>query len=336
MAEADSHGVPPSVARFAQRLSPRARAAFSRLEWTWRPEWRTSRQELREDLARHHIPEWPFLWPLEEAFGGVEVRLAGWDLRFGIWAGSAVLQQAKLGQEQGEARFVVLADWGNGSLLSDETGQVYLLRESGALSLSDRSFECFLEHHAMSLTFDDWSKTTFEAFVMPKAAIRALAEELRVPVVVEATDECHRWWRDDLFTLLEWGEQDPRGVVWSKTLQGLVRALDETARLDPDLCVKPLPSYADEHKEILTAEEIRARAPDESALSTRPSARRIELLGEPPLFTGEPPSTGDVWLSGEGEGQRIDVLERRAGEVVNYWEVTPRGTHALLRSSYGR
>ncbi len=336
MVEPNSHDVPPSVAAFLEKLSPRVRAAWSHWEWTWHPEWRTPREEFQQDLAKNGIPEWPFLWPLEEAFGGMEVRLAGWDLRFGIWADSPALKKPTFIEKYGKNRFVLIGGWGDNALLSDETGRIYVLDESGVLTLNDSSFESFLEHHAMSPSFEDWSKVEFEVQYTPKGTAALLAEKFSIPAVVEASDECHKWWRNDHFTLFEWGEQDPRGVVWSTNLPDLAKAMDAAIQLCPTLQIKPEPSYKDEHKEVLPVEEIRARAPSVETLSTRPFARRFELIGEPSIYPEKPPSTGDVWISGEGESLRIDVLERREGEVVNYWEVTHKGTHALLISFYGK
>lgn len=336
MVETSAHDVPSSVAAFAQRLSPRARAALPRWEWAWHPERRSSHEELQRDLARNGIPEWPFLWPLEEAFGGVEVRLAGWDLSFGIYPEAPWLKRAGLVDEHGQGRFVALGDWGNDILVADAEGRVYVLEESGALTATDSSFESFLEHHAMSMSFADWSPNAFEVHFTPKATGSALAEQLGVPLVVEASNAFHRWWQNDSLTLFEWGEEDSRGALWSKNLTDLARAVDDAARLCPSLKIKPIPSYDDAHKEILEVAEIRARAPTVSALVARPGARRIELLGEPSLHRGKPPSTGDVWISGEGEALRFDVLERREGDVVNYWALTPTGSHALLMSCYGK
>jgi len=336
MVESSSHEVPPSVATFAQRLSPRVRAALPRWEWTWHPERRSSHEELQCDLAKNGFPEWPFLWPLEEAFGGAVVELGGWQLSFGIAADHPYFERANLVDEHGQSRLVTLGDWGNDILVADAEGRVYVLEESGALTANDSSFESFLEHHAMSMSFVDWSPLVFEVYFTPKVTATALAEQLGVPAVVEASDACHRWWQDDALTLFEWGEQDLRGVIWSKTLTELVKAIDAAVQICPTLKVTPVPSYDDAHKEILEVGEIRARAPSVSALAARPGARRVELLGEPSIFKGKPPSTGDVWISGKGETLRIDVLERREGEVVNYWELTPTGSHALLISTYGR
>lgn len=336
MAATSIHDVPPTVAAFAQRLSPRLRAALPHWEWTWHPEWRFPREELQRRLAEKGIPEWPFLWPLDEAFAGAQLELAGWELTFGIAAGLPYVKRERLVDEHDQIRLVPIADYGNDILVADAEGRVYVLEESGALTASDSSFESFLEHHAMSMSFVDWSPITFEAHFTPKETATALAEHLGVPPVIEASDAHHRWWRDNTLTLFEWGEQDPRGALWSKTLTDLVKGIDAAAHLCPTLKIKPNPSYDDEHVEILAVEEIRARAPAASTLAARPGARRVELIGEPSLHKGKPPSTGDVWISGEGETLRIDVLERREGEVVNYWQLTPTGSHALLMSWYGK
>jgi hypothetical protein len=339
MVKASGHDVPSSVATFAQRLSQRVRAALPRWEWTWHPERRSSHEELQRDLAKNGIPEWPFLWPLEEAFGGVEVRLAGWDLSFGVFPDAPALKQANLLDQHGQSRFVALGDWGNDILVGDQEGRVYVLEESGVLTPSDSSFESFLEHHAMSMSFIDWCPTAFTLHVVPTNVAALLAEIRSVPPVIEASNEFHRWWRNDSLTLFEWGalgEQDPRGAIWSKTLTDLVEAIDHAARLCPTMELQPIPSYDDAHKEILSIEEVRARAPGVESLRARAGARRFPLIGRPSKFPGKPPSTGDVWISGEGDTLRIDVLEQREGDVVNYWEVTPTGSHALLMSYYGK
>lgn len=336
MANRSSQDVPPSVIAFAERLSHRVRAALPRWEWTWHPERRYSREELQQCLAKSGIPEWPFLWPLEEAFGGVEVRIDWEDLRFGIDAEHPYMKRADPVDEHHKIQFVSIGDWGHNELLLDSTGRLYFLEESGVLTATEVSFEGFLEHHAMSMSFVDWCPTSFTLYFLPKDVATALAEDHGVPPVVEASNEFHRYWRNDSLTLFESGEQGTRGAVWAKTLTDLVEAIDTAADLCPTLELQPIPSHDDAHKEILKVEEIRARAPSVEALRARAGARRFELIGEPSIFPGKPPSTGDVWISGEGETLRIDVLERREGEVVNYWQLTPTGSHALLMSTYGR
>jgi hypothetical protein len=335
MVKGRSHDVPPSVAAFAERLSHRVRAALPRWEWAWHPEWRSSREELQQDLDKNGIPEWPFLWPLEDAFAGAQVELGGWDLSFGISAEDSWIERAKLSDKHDQMRFVSIADYGNDILVADATGRVCQLAEDGTLTALAPSFESFLEYHAMSTWFADWSPTLFSADLLPRTAGSAVAAHLGVPPVPEAFNDIFRWWQDDTLTLFTWVNDDLPAMAWAKTLVGLVKGIDAAAHFCPTLKIKPNPSYDDQHKEILNVEEIRARAPSVETLAARPGARRIELIGEPSIFPGKPPSTGDVWISGEGETLRIEVLERREGEVVNYWQLTPTGSHALLMSTYG-
>lgn len=336
MANRSSHDVPPSVIAFAQRLSHRVRAALPRWEWTWRPEWRFPREELQRRLADKGIPEWRFLWPLEEAFAGVQVRIAGEDLKFGITTALPHTRREELVDDHDQIQFVPIADWGNDELLVDASGRLYLRAELGALTAIDASFESFLEYQAMSLSFIDWCPVSFTLYFLPKTVATALAENRAVPPVIEASNEFHRYWRNESLTLFEGGDQGTRGALWAKTLPDLVEAIDTAANLCPTLELQPIPSYDEPHVEILEVEEIRARAPGLEAFRTRAGARRFPLLGRPSIFQGKSPSTGDVWISGEGETLRIDVLERRDGEVVNYWQLTPAGSHALLMSRYGK
>jgi hypothetical protein len=336
MVESPENDVPPSVAAFAERLSPRVRAALPRWEWTWHPERCSTHEEIRRDLAAGGFPEWPFLWPLEEAFGGVEVQIGGCELRFGIAAEASYIRRAKLLDEDGRGRFVALGEWGNDLLVADATGRVSTLTENGVLTEADPSFESFLENQAMSAAFAEWSTTLFTAHLMPKTVASEVAARLGVPPVPEVFNDIYRWWQDDGHTVYEGSDADTPSAVWGKTLTHLVEAIDAAVRICPTLKVKPVPSYDDAHKEILGVAEIRARAPTVETLAARPGARRVELLGEPSIFPGKPVSTGDVWIAGEGETLRIDVLERRDGEIVNFWEVTPTGTHALLMSWYGK
>ena len=336
MVKGRSHEVPPSVAAFAQGLSPRVQAALPQWEWAWKPKWRLPREDLQRALAEKGIPEWPFLWPLEEALAGVLVRIGAEDLSFAITAALPYTDRKRLVDEHDNIRFAPIADWGNDILVADAAGRVYVLTELGVLTLIEPSFESFLENQAMSTAFADWSPTLFTAYLMPKTVASAIAAELSVPPVPEVFNEIYRWWQDDRWTLHEGADLDTPSVLWGKTLTDLVEGLDAAARLCPGLQVNPIPSYDDAHKEILKAEEIRARAPSVETLAARPGARRIELIGEPSIFPGKPPSTGDVWISGEGDTLQIEVLERREGEVVNYWKLTPTGSHALLISYYGK
>lgn len=336
MVESVDNEVPGPVAAFAGRLSPRVRAALPRWEWTWHPERRSSREELRRDLAAAGLPEWPFLWPLEEAFGGVEVVIGGSELRFGIAAEASYIKRAKLVDEHGRARFVALGEWGNDLLVADAMGRVSTLTENGVLTEADPSFEGFLENQAMSDALATWSEVLFTAHLMPKTVASEVAGRMGIPPVPEVFNDLYRWWQDDGHTVYEGRDVGTPSAVWGKTLSHLVEVLDAAARGCPTLTVRPVPSYEDAHKEILGVEAIRARAPSVETLAARAGARRFELLGEPSIFPGKPPSTGDVWISGEGETLRIEVLERREGEVVNFWEVTPTGTHALLMSWYGK
>src|SRR5678815_642391 len=80
MAKKDLDGPPPSVLAFAAHLSPRAQRAIRAWGWTLDEGMRCSHEEFRRRLAQQGFPEWPFLWPLEEAFGGVE----GMGVEFGI------------------------------------------------------------------------------------------------------------------------------------------------------------------------------------------------------------------------------------------------------------
>ncbi len=336
MVERTSHEVPPSVLAFAQRLSPRVRAALPHWEWTWHPEWRFPREELQRRLTEKGIPEWPFLWPLEEAFAGVEVRLMGRDLTFGITAELPHSDRKQLIDEHDQIRFVPIAGWGDDALLLDATGRMYLREETGVLGAIDLSFESFLESQAMSTSFIDWSPNTFSTYFSPRTVATALAADRGAPAVVEASNEFHRWWRNDSLTLFEWGDKDTLGALWAKTLVDLVAAIDAAALICPAIELQPLASRDGADIEELYMEEVQARAPGVETLRARAGARRFPLVGKPSIYEGKPPSTGDVWISGEGESLRIDVLERREGNVVNYWQLTPGGSHSLLMSRYAR
>ncbi len=334
--EASPNEVPSSVVAFARRLSPRARAALPCWEWEVRLEQRFPREELQRRLAERGIPEWPFLWPLEEAFAGVRVRMGGEDLSFGITAGLPHVEGKRLLDEHGEIRFAPIAEWGNDILLVDATGGVYVLTELGVVTAVEPSFEGFLENQAMSTSFAEWSSTLFSAHFSPKTAVPAVAASLGVPAVAEVSNEFHRWWQNDAQTLYAGNDAETPAALWAKTLGGLVEAIDAAAGLCDGLTVRPIPSYEEPNVEVLDVESIRARAPGVETLAALPGARRFELMGEPSLYEGKPPSTGDVWISGEGESLRVDVLERREGAVVNYWQLTPSGSHALLMSWYGK
>lgn len=336
MADRGNHGVPPSVDAFAQRLSSRGRAALRRWEWQVRAERRFPHEELQRRLADKGIPEWPFLWPLEEAFAGVEVQIGWEDFCFGITTALPHTEREELVDEHDRIRFVNVASWGERELLLDAAGRVYERTEPGAASPIDASIESFLEHHAMAESLVDWCPVHFTLYFLPRSVAAALADRSGVPPVIEASNDFHRWWQSDSLTLFAWPHEDTRGALWAKTLGDLVAAIDAAADICPGLEVQPLPSFDDAHKEVLGVGEIRARAPGVESLRARAGARRLPLLGRPSIHEGKPPSTGDVWISGEGETLRIDVLERREGEVVNYWELTPEGSHALLMSFYGK
>jgi hypothetical protein len=336
MAEPGESTVPPSVVAFAQRLSARARAALPRWEWEARSGPPPSPEEFSRRLAEHGIPEWPFLWPLEEAFGGIAVRIGWEDLSFGIVRALPYVAREDLLGEDGQVRFVRVGDWGNDQMFVDESGQVYLRAERGPFTAIEPSFASFLEAQAMSAAFADWSPTLFCAHFAPKDAAPALAGALGVPPVDRVCNAFHCWWQDATTTLYASSEDDAPAAVWATTLAGLVAALDAAAGLSPGLRVEPVASHDEAHVEVLGAAGVRERAPDEQALATRPGARRLPLLGKPSIYEGKPLSTGDVWISGQGDSLRVDVLERREGQVVNYWQLTPSGSHALLMSRYGK
>ncbi|MEZ4302397.1 MAG: hypothetical protein R3B70_46145 [Polyangiaceae bacterium] len=332
MGNSSDQGVPAEVRAFAERLSGRVRAALPLWEWAWHPEWRVSREEFQQALAEHGVPEWPFLWPLEEAFAGADVDLGAGELKMGIAADLPYSSRARLVDEDGQLRFIALSDWGNDTLVLDAKGRVCVLEELGQVLVMAPSFESFLEYHALSKLLRD---DLFSAHIVPRTAAADIALRLGVPPVPEAYNDVFRWWQDKDVTLFAWVEHDLPAAVWTTTLEGLARVLDAAAEVCPGVKIKPIPSYAKEHVQILPVEEIRARAPSEATLSSRPGARRVELLGEDSVHPGKAPSTGDVWISGEGESLQVEVLERHEGEVVNFWRLTPRGSEALLRSTYG-
>lgn len=334
MAEGSIHDVPPSVLAFAERLSPRVRATLGQWEWTWHPERRFPREELQRRLAEKGIPEWPFLWPLEEAFAGVEVRIAWEDLDFGIARELPRFERKHLLDEDGQIRFVPVGSWDIYAILLDAAGRMYLFDAPDQLTAVEPSFESFLEDKAMATEI--WSPISFSAHLAPKTAVAAFARERGIPPVVEASNELHRWWQDEALTLFEPGEGDLPAAIWAKTLAGLVEAIDTAGQLESALELRPQPSYEEEDIEVLGKEELRARAPTVESLRARAGARRFPLLGTPSIYEGDPPSTGDVWLSGQGETLQIDALERRQGELYNYWQLTPGGSHALLSSRYGK
>jgi len=258
----------------------------------------------------------------------------GWDLRFGITAKLPHSERKDLVDEHDQLRFVPVADFGNDSLLIDATGRLYLLEESGARTAIEPSFESFLEDKAIATEI--WSPTIFSTYFSPKAVAPALAVSLRVPPVVEVSNEFHRWWQDDSLTLFEWGEGDLPAAIWTKTLADLVAAIDAAAHICPAIELQPIASHEKEDVEELYMDELQARVPSMESLRAQPFARRFPLIGKPSIYQGKPPSTGDVWISGEGETLRIDVLERREGNVENYWQLTPTGSHSLLLSRYAR
>jgi hypothetical protein len=326
---------PPSMLAFSEHLSERARTAVRTWKWHIDDRRRVSRDELARLLAEKGVPEWPFIWPLESAFAGAEVRLEGNDLEVGIAENIGNFDREDLVDENGRIRFVPLGYWGIYTIFLDAHGKMYLFHVPDDLTLIDSSFESFLENQAMRASLATWGPRLFVAYLSSPLMAPALAKERAVPPVVEASNEFHRWWQDDLWTLHQPGD-DGWSVVWARDLSGLVLALDTANRIEPRVEVKPRPSYDDEHVETLSRDQIAARAPAVEDLRARPGSRRFILLGEPSIYKGKPPSSGDVWVSGEGGELRIEVLERRDGELVNYWQLTPEGSHALLSSRYGR
>jgi hypothetical protein len=335
MAEAQGNDIPETVRVFGTRLSARAQQALGEWSWVVHPERRLSQEELRSRLAEKGIPEWPWLWPIEQAFGGVEARIAGFDLDFGIAHILPHYQSEELIDERTGALFVPAGNWGSFSVFLGADGGLYQATTPETMEKVEPSIESFLESQAMSTSLATWAPRLFVAYFFPKLVVPALAAECTVPAVTEASNEFHRWWQDDVWTLYEPGD-DGRSAVWAKSLSGLVSAIDAASRIDPQLEVKPRPSYEEEHVEVLPKEQIATHAPTVDSLHMRRGARRFTLLGEPSIYPGKPPSTGDVWVSSESDDLRIDVLERRDGELVNYWQLTPAGSHALLSSRYGR
>jgi hypothetical protein len=330
-----SSDVPPSVHQFTRRLSLRAQTAVSHWQWLLHPDRRFSHEELTRLLAEKGIPEWPFLWPLEEAFGGVELEMNMNDLDLGIANNLRYFDREELIDEHGQIRFVPMGSRGIYTIFLDASERMYLFHVPNDLMLIDASFESYLENQAMSTSLAAWASQLFIGYFSPKLVSSALASERAVQPVIEASNEFHRWWQDDTWTLYEPGDNG-RGTIWARSLSDLVSAIDAASHVEPRIEVKPRPSYEEEHMEVLSKDRIAARAPEPESLRARPGARRFTLLGEPSIYPGKPPSTGDVWISGEGDDLRIDVLERRHDELVNYWQLTPTGSHALLSSRYGR
>jgi hypothetical protein len=300
-----------------------------------REDERFPREELRARLAEKGIPEWPFLWPLEKAFGGVEVRIGWSSLHFAITYNLAYYRREELTDEGGRVRFVPLGEWESYSAMLGEDGGIYFVATPDRIERMAPSFEGFLEHQAMLTSFRAWAPKGCAALLSPGSVAPMLANEYSIPPVREASSELHKWWQDDCWTLYA-TVPERSGMIWARALPDLARAMEAATRITPILEVHPQPSYEDEHVEVLTKDEIAARAPTPESLRARHGARRFDLLGEPSIYKSKPPSTGDVWVSGEGDDMRIDVLERREGEVVNYWQITHEGSHALLSSRYGR
>jgi len=328
-----SNTIPASVHAFAKRLSPRAQQMLSRWKWTVRPERRVSHAELQRCLAEKGIPEWPGLWPIEEAFGGTGI--AGLDLDFGVTHLLPYYEREELIDDSTGRVFVPAGEWGSFSVLLGSDGGLYQVTTPDMIEKLEPSFESFLENQAMARSFRTWAPNGFVADLSPGFVAPALATQRAVPPVTEASNEFHRWWQDGTWTLFEAGENGA-AVIWAKTLEGLVAAIDAAADIEPRFDVRPRPSYEQEHITELTTDEVAALAPTLEHIRSRSGARRFALLGEPSIYEGKPPSTGDVWISGEGETLQIEVLERREGKVVNYWQLTPNGSHALLMSRYGK
>lgn len=334
MAEAQGNDVPETVRVFGTRLSARAQRALGQWSWRVHPERRLSHEELRSRLADKGIPEWPWLWPIEQALGGVEARIAGCDLDFGIAHLLPHHEREELVDERTGALFVPAGTWGSFSVFLGADGGLYQATTPETMEKIEPSIEGFLEDQAMRTSLATWAPRLFVADFSPEGVVSALATKCAVPAVTEASNEHHRWWQDDVWTLYE-PSDDGRSAVWAKSLSGLVSAIDAASRVDPQLKVKPRPSYEEEDVEVLPKEQIAARAPSVDSLRGRHGARRFALLGEASIHEGKPPSTGDVWVWGEGDDLRIDVLERRDGALVGYWQLTPAGSHALLSSRYG-
>jgi hypothetical protein len=323
-------GPPASVVAFArERLSARAQAALGTWRWSLDEEQRLPREELTRRLAEKGIPEWPFLLPIEEAFAGVCVRFSGFDLEIGIAHELPLYDREELLDEDGKVRFVPAGYWGIYSVFLDAEGRMFLFHEPDDLVLAEPSLESFFENEAMS--FRIWAPCGFIADLSPGPAAGALAAERGVPPVAEATNEHHRWWQDAAWTLCE-RPGTATAMLWARTLEDLVTALDTAGRLLPDLEVRPRPPHEDKLVETVATEEVAARAPTPEALRARPLARRFTLLGAPSPYEGKPASTGDVWITGEGEDLSVDVLEHRDGALVGYWCLRAGGGRAVLAS----
>src|SRR5262249_30826742 len=150
MVKGRTHDVPPSVVAFAEHLSPRVRAALPHWEWTIREEQRFPHEELQRRLAEKGISEWPFLWPIEEAFAGVRVEMNWNDLEIGITENLDSFDRGELIDEHGRARFVPIGDWRIYTIFLDALGRMYLFHVPDDLTLIDASFEACLEDQAMS------------------------------------------------------------------------------------------------------------------------------------------------------------------------------------------
>lgn len=335
MASVAVPGVPPSVRGLAGRLSPRAQAAMGTWRWHVDEEKRHSREELARRLAEKGAPEWPCLWPVEEALAGVEVRLGGFDLEIGIAANLPHFDREELVDEHDRIRFVPAGYWGIYTLFLDEAGRLYLFHVPDELVPLEPSFESFFEQQAMMASFRVWAPHGFAADLSPGNLAPRLAAERAIPLVAEASNEFHRWWQDDAWTLFE-PASGGVATVWAKTLGDLVSALDTAARIEPTFEARPRPPASPAHIEELPAGEVAARAPSLETLRSWPGARRVALLGQPSIHEGKPPSSGDVWISGEGETLRMDVLERCGDELRSCWQLTPGGSHALFTSRYAR
>jgi hypothetical protein len=321
-------GVPPSVQIYALRLSPRAQGILGKWEWEVDDDLRVSHDEFRRLLALKHFPEWPFLWPLEQAFGGTEWA----QIEFGI---ADMLSDHDAQDMVDEATGEVFVPAGYNDQLNlcfGRDGGLYTNTSPTTMRRLDASYEGFLEDLAMQMEVNDWLQTgrVLQADLRPRQAAELLSSRRSIPPVPEATNDCHHWWQSDTITVND-DSGEGSAVVRTRSLNELVSAILRVATEVPDLEVRPFARSleTDGEQRVTSRAELTAQAPAPEALAARPCARRFPL-GQPAYgFSTREYQEGEVWITGSGDDLRVDVLERSFGKLTSWWTIGQTDSRCL-------